>query len=117
MGSLYIRPDRWLVIGPTQNGPQLWQTGGEMALWTSTDLGQTWTLTRQITTHSLYNHTYARRPLNAKDPFFAFWADGDPTRVTPSRLYFSNSEGTRVWRLPYDMPTLSEPPQEVFFGN
>jgi hypothetical protein len=113
MGSLYIQPDRWLIIGPTQNGPQLWQAGGEMALWSSQDLGQTWTMVRQITTNSVYNHTYARRPLNAKDPFFVFWGDGDPTQFTPSRLYFGNSDGTRVWQLPYDMPTLFASPQEV----
>lgn len=114
-GSLYIRPDKWLIIGPTQPGPQLWQAGGEMALWTSLNQGQTWTMTRQITTNSIYNHTYARRPLNAKDPFFAFWADGDPTQVTPSRLYFSNSQGTNVWQLPYDMPTPMATPQPVGF--
>ncbi len=113
MGSLYIQPDRWLIIGPTQNGPQLWQTGGEMALWSSTDQGQTWAMTRQITTNSVYNHTYARRPLNARDPFFAFWADGDPTQVTPSRLYYGNSDGTKVWQLPYDMPAPFASPQEV----
>lgn len=116
MGSLYVRPDRWLVIGPTQPGPQVWQTGGEMALWTSTDVGQTWTLTRQITTHSLYNHTYARRPLNATDPFFVFWADGNPTNVTPSRLFFSNADGTQVRQLPYDMPGFWQTPAQVPFG-
>jgi len=73
----------------------------------------TWTMLRQITTNSVYNHTYARRPLNAKDPFFAFWADGDPTQLTPSRLYFGSSDGTHVWQLPYDMPTLLASPQEV----
>ncbi len=115
MGSLYIQPDRWLIIGPTQNGPQLWQAGGEMALWSSLDQGLTWTMLRQITTNSVYNHTYARRPLNAKDPFFVFWADGDPTQFSPSRLYFSNSDGTRVWQLPYDMPTPLARPQEISF--
>jgi hypothetical protein len=69
MGSLYIRPDRWVVIGPTQTGPQAWQAGGEMAIWSSFDQGQNWAMTRQITTNSFYNHTYARRPLKAKDPF------------------------------------------------
>lgn len=116
-GSLYIQPDRWLIIGPTEGGPQFYQTGGEMALWSSVDQGLTWTMDRQITTNSLYNHTYARRPVKAKDPFFAFWADGDPTQVTPSRLYFSNSEGTQVWQLPYDMPALFSMPQEVTSGN
>ena len=110
MGSLYIRPDRWIVIGPTQTGPQAWQAGGDMALWTSSDQGQTWAMTRQITTNSVYNHTYARRPLKAKDPFSVFWADGDPTQVTTSRLYFSNLEGTNVWQLPYDMaPPIATP--------
>ncbi|MBP7826470.1 MAG: BNR-4 repeat-containing protein [Verrucomicrobia bacterium] len=113
MGSLYVLADRWVVIGPTQPGPQAWQTGGEMALWTSDDLGATWTLTRQITTNSLYNHTYARRPLNAADPFSVFWADGDPTQVTPSRLYFSNLEGTEVRQLPYVMPTLWATPERL----
>lgn len=114
MGSLYIQSDRWLIIGPTQTGPQAYQTGGEMALWSSVDEGQTWTMLRQITTNSTYNHTYARRPLNAADPFFAFWADGDPTQVTPSRLYFGDSTGTNVWQLPYDMTAPSGTPQKVF---
>lgn len=113
MGSLYILPDRWVIIGPTQPGPQAWQTGGELALWTSTDLGRTWTLTRQITTNSLYNHTYARRPLRATDPFSVFWADGDPKQLSPSRLYFANLEGTQVRRLPYHMPTLWATPELV----
>ena len=115
MGSLYIRSNRWLIIGPTQNGPQVWQTGGEMALWSSQDLGATWAVVRQITTNSVFNHTYARRPLNAKDPFFAFWADGDPTKESPSRLYFSNSEGNRVWQLPYDMDSPDAAPREIAF--
>lgn len=115
MGSLYIRPDRWLIIGPTQNGHQVWQTGGEIALWSSLDQGQTWSMTRQITTNSVYNHSYARRPLNAKDPFFAFWSDGNSTNFSPCRLYFSNSDGSRVWRLPYDMDSEVATPQEITF--
>ena len=115
MGSLYIQPDRWLIIGPTQNGPQVWQTGGEMALWSSQDQGQTWTMVRQITANSASNHSYARRPLNARDPFFVFWADGDPTQLGPSRLYFSNSDGTQVRQLPYDMPALLAVPQAVSY--
>lgn len=115
MGSLYILPDKWLIIGPTQTGLQVWQTGGEMALWTSLNQGQTWTITRQITANSLYNHTYARRPLNAKDPFFVFWADGNATNLSPSRLYFGNSAGTQVWQLPYNMPSLLATPQALSF--
>ena len=29
--------------------------------------------------------------------------DTDPTRLSPSRLYFSDSSGERVWQLPYEM--------------
>jgi hypothetical protein len=102
-GSLYLQADRWLIIGPTEPGPQFHGTGGEMVLWSSVNQGLTWTKDRQITTNSIYNHTYARRPLHAKDPFFAFWADGDPDQFSPSRLYFGDSTGTNVWQLPYDM--------------
>lgn len=102
-GSLYLQADRWLIIGPTEPGPQFHGAGGEMALWSSVNQGLTWTKDRQITTNSVYNHTYARRPLHAKDPFFAFWADGDPDQFSPSRLYFGDSTGTIVWQLPYDM--------------
>jgi hypothetical protein len=61
-----------------------------------------------LTSGSEFNHSYARRPLNARDPFFAFWADGDPGKLSPSRLYFADSTGKRVWRLPYTMPEGSE---------
>ena len=42
--------------------------------------------------------------MNARDPFFAFWADGNPAKLSPSRLYFTDSTGKRVWRLPYTFP-------------
>jgi hypothetical protein len=71
-------------------------------------------MTRQITANSVFNHSYARRPLNARDPFFAFWADGDPTRETPSRLYFGDAEGKRVWQLPYDMDSTNAVPRQAF---
>lgn len=116
-GSLYIRPDRWLVIGPTQTGPQVYQTGGEVAVWQSLNEGATWQMVRQITTNSVYNHTYARRPVNAADPFSVFWADGDPITVTPSHLFFGNLDGTRVWQLPYDSSAVLSSPEEVFFGK
>ncbi len=110
MGSLYLTKDRWLVVGPTQPGPQPYHGGGEIAFWQSRDQGDTWTMTQQVTHDSPQNHNYARRPLNARDPFFVLWADGDPTGLSPSRLYFSDSTGRRVWRLPYAMSEdLAEP--------
>jgi hypothetical protein len=104
MGSLYVQRDQWLVIAPTDVGPQKWGTGGEMVLWSSRDEGKTWTRQRNVTDKSEFNHSYARRPLNAKDPFFALWADGNPDKISPSRIYFSDSTGQKVFRLPYTFP-------------
>lgn len=102
MGSLYVEDDTWTLIGPTETGPQKWQCGGEMAVWVSENQGESWSKTKQITENSEFNHTYARAPLNAADPFYVFWADGDPAEISPSRLYFSNSAG-EYWKLPYNM--------------
>jgi hypothetical protein len=69
-------------------------------------------MTTQLTRDSKRNHNYARRPLGAQDPFFVFWADGDPTRLSPSSLYFADSSGRKIWRLPYTMDQpLAEPEQ------
>lgn len=111
MGSLYVAGDEWRVIAPTDPGPQPWGTGGEMVLWVSRDEGRTWERRRTITQGSEFNHSYARRPIGARDPFFAFWADGNPDRFSPSRMYFTDSTGTRVWRLPYTMTGDSAEPE------
>ncbi len=103
MGSLYLTDSSWYVIGPTKKGPQEWAAGGEIAIWESLDQGLSWTMLDQITKNSHYNHTYVRRPLNAKSPFLFYWADGDPTRFSQSHLYFGDISG-QFWKLPYDMP-------------
>ncbi len=108
MGSLYVLKDEWLVIAPTDVGPQKWGTGGDMVLWASRDEGRTWTRRQPVTQGSEFNHSYARRPVNARDPFFAFWADGNPDQPSPSRLYFSDSTGKNVFRLPYTFPAGAE---------
>jgi hypothetical protein len=103
-GSLYIEPDgTWRVIAPTEPGPQPYNPGGEMVLWTSTDEGQTWSRVKQLTRNSLRNHTYARRPLNAHSDFYALWADGNGREPSESSLYFTNQHGDHVWRLPGKM--------------
>ena len=71
-------------------------------MWQSGDKGKTWKRVKTLTANSPYNHGYVRRPLNAKDPFFGFWADGNPERITRSTLYFTDSKGN-VYSLPYDM--------------
>ena len=117
MGSLYLSGNRWRVIIPSTEGAQPYHAGGEMTLWESVDEGQNWQLARQITTGSSRNHNYARRPLGVRDPFYAFWADGDPTRFGESHLYFTDSTGQRVWRLPYDMTTQWAVPETVRFAE
>jgi hypothetical protein len=103
MGSLYIEKDLWRIIGPTETGPQRYGTGGEMALWESTDKGKTWKKKLDLTKNSSRNQMYARRPLDPHPDFYALWADGDPDKLSPSELYFCNKKGDKVWKLPYTM--------------
>lgn len=93
---------------------QRWGTGGEMALWESQDAGESWSKIRDVTWDSPRNHKYARRPVNAHPDFHAFWADGHPDVQSPSHLYFTNRDGSEVWRLPYTMEEASERPERVF---
>lgn len=103
MGSLYLEEDgTWRIIGPTQPGPQPYNPGGEMAMWVSKDSGRTWKMVRQLTANSPYNHTYARRPLNAQPDFYAFWADGHGREPSQSSLYFCDKQGN-VRVLPREM--------------
>jgi hypothetical protein len=110
MGSLYIEKDIWRIIGPTEPGPQKYGTGGEMAMWTSKDMGITWEKILLLTNNSLRNNSYARRPLNANEAFYALWADGDADELSESHLYFSNKTGDKVYELPYEMKNEFEKP-------
>lgn len=104
MGSLYIDGgEPWRIIGPTEPGPQLHGTGGEIAIWVSGDHGLTWRKEKDITGDGERNHSYVRRPVNAHPDFYGFWADGNPDRSSQSHLYFTNKAGSAVWRLPRKM--------------
>jgi hypothetical protein len=103
MGSLYITSNEWRIIGPTEPGPQKFGTGGEIALWISKDEGVTWSRSLNITSNSVRNNSYARRPLNAQKDFYCYWADGDADKPSISQLYFTNEKCNHVWVLPYDM--------------
>lgn len=114
-GSLYVESDtQWRIIGPTEVGPQPYNPGGEVAMWLTEDEGKSWTMVKQMTKNSSYNHTYVRRPVNANPQFYGFWADGHGREPSISRLYFCNQKGD-VFRLPFDMegdmakPELIEP--------
>lgn len=110
MGSLYVEHGKWRIIGPTEPGPQHYGTGGEIAIYQSTDEGQHWKKERTVTSNSKYNHSYVRRPVNANHEFYAFWADGDADHLSPSHLYFCNKKGYRVFQLPYEMKDAAETP-------
>ncbi|HRH99150.1 MAG TPA: BNR-4 repeat-containing protein [Prosthecobacter sp.] len=111
-GSLYIEDDgTWRIIAPTETGPQAGNPGGEMVMWTSSNEGATWTKVKQLTHDSVCNHTYARRPLHAHPAFYALWADGHGREPSMSSLYFTDREGTQVWRLPTMMDADSAKPE------
>jgi len=103
MGSLYIEKNCWRIIGPTEAGPQRYGTGGEIAMWISRDEGVTWMKLRNITQQSMRNNSYVRRPVNANRNFYAFWADGNADKFSESHLWFSNKNGKKVYKLPYEM--------------
>jgi hypothetical protein len=113
-GEMQIAPDgSWRLMAPTDPGPTPFMTGGEVVLWTTTDQGVTWTRVRNVTDHSPLNNTFVRIPENAQDDFYAYWADGDPTKLSDCHLYFTNREGTHVWRLPTTMTTDTAKPEQI----
>jgi len=113
-GCLHVEEDGlWRIIGPTETGPQPYNTGGEVAVWTSSDHGATWRRERLVTRNSPYNHSYVRRPVAAHPDFYAFWADGHARRVSDSRLYFCDKTGQRVFRLPPLMTSDRAEPEEL----
>lgn len=117
MGSIYIEKDGlWRIIGPTEPGPQRYNPGGEVAMWTSSDQGEHWTKIKQVTTGSSFNHGYCRRPVNANPEFYAIWADGDARRPSSSRLYFCDREGN-VRMLPPEMTSDMAKPEPVPLGK
>ena len=113
LGSIYTTGKEWKIIGPSDAGPQKYGTGGEMVLWTSSNEGKTWVKSANITSNSIYNNIYAKRPFQAHDDFYAFWADGDVEKRSVSHLYFTNSRGDKVWVLPYNMKKNFEKPVRI----
>lgn len=110
-GSLSIEPDGvWRIIAPTDPGPQPYGAGGQMVMWTSADRGATWTRVRQLTAADDFNHTFARRPVRARDDFYALWADGHSRQPSESRLYFTSRSGDHVWQLPETMTADAQKP-------
>jgi hypothetical protein len=113
MGSIYTGEDVWKIIGPSEPGPQKYGTGGEMAVWTSPDKGESWIKSADLTSHSKYNNSYARRPFKAEKEFYSFWADGDAEKLSVSRLYFTNMKCNKVWVFPFEMKKDFEKPVRI----
>ena len=114
MGSLVVEKGQpWRLIAPTAPGPQKQGTGGEVILWERKAPGS-WKPVKAITHHSPRNHAYVRRPLDAHPDFAAFWADGNPDRLSPSLLYFTDREGSGVWQLPETMEGPTAPPLRLY---
>ena len=101
-GSIWVDGRTWTVIAPTGPGPQRWGQGGEVESWVSRNQGKSWKKALRYTANSPMNHCYVRRPVDGKDPFWCFWADGSADVFSISRLYFGDSKGN-VYRLPYEM--------------
>ena len=100
-GVIIDEKGEWRIVGPTGTGPQPYNTGGEMVLWTSGDQGKNWKA-KSMTANSKLNHSYARRPVHVHDDFYAFWADGHGRQRSVSHLYFSDKKGN-VYQLPAQM--------------
>lgn len=113
----------------SEDGPRTWTT----ARWTGAawkirpvitsdnnyDMGSlyiendgTWRKVRQLTSNSRFNHTYVRHPLNARDGFYGFWADGHGRGPSSSSLYFCTKAG-EVYRLPARMTEEFAEPEKV----
>jgi hypothetical protein len=112
-GSLYVEPDgTWRVIAPTDPGPQPDSTGGAVVIHASVDQGQTWRREAPWLIENGRNQTYVRRPLDAHEGFYAYWADGNALERSESSIYFGTKEGG-IFRLPREMTTDHAPPEPV----
>lgn len=102
-GSLWTDNQKeWTIIIPSDEGPQPLGAGGELVRWVSRNEGKSWKRAGTVTSGSERNHGYVRRPQDAHEGFYAFWADGNPDKVSACRLYFSTKDG-QVFQMPYDM--------------
>ena len=103
-GALWIEPDgAWRVIAPTEPGAFPYTTGGDLVMWLSRNEGRTWKKRKRLTAAKDRNHGYVRKPVNAHPDFYAIWADGKTLGPSASSLYFTNMDGSAVWRLPTKM--------------
>lgn len=116
-GQLYLEHDGWKLIAPTDPGPSPNWTGGDVVVWTSPNEGATWNRIKTLTHDPLLHHNFVRQPINANPQFYAFWADGDPRKPSDSHLYFTDQQGSHVWKLPEAMTDEFATPQVVEWAH
>ena len=104
------------LVGSFEDGPQGYNTGGEISQWISRDFGRTWSKEYQLTEGSLYNQCFPRRTVDASPDFYAFWADGSGREKSISNLRFSTKDG-KVFELPRKMTKDWEAPSIVRDAN
>ena len=90
------------LVGSFEDGPQAFNTGGEISQWLSRDDGATWQKEFQLTEKSAVNQCFPRRTINASPEFYAFWAEGNGREKSISTLRFSTKDG-KVYALPREM--------------
>ncbi len=112
-GPIYTSAREWKIIAPTNTGPSENRTGGELVQWVSRDEGKYWEKSVEITSASIRNNSFPRRPQNANKEFYSFWVDGDPDKFSPSQLYFTNQNCDKVWILPFIMKKDFERPERI----
>ena len=100
------------LVGSFEDGPQEYNTGGEISQWISRDAGKTWFKEFQLTQKSAVNQCFPRRTINANPEFYAIWAEGDGRKPSSSQLRFSTKEGA-VYELPREMQNDWESPTLV----
>ncbi len=64
------------------------------------------------TRYSLQPHL-SEEPANAQPDFYAIWADGDTLKPSESNLFFTDKNGSTVWRLPAKMTAEFARPEKV----
>ncbi|MBR5760379.1 MAG: BNR-4 repeat-containing protein [Thermoguttaceae bacterium] len=105
LGMFYMEEsDKGVIrlIGCLDDGPQAYNTGGEVSQWVSRDNGKTWEKEFQLTEKSAVNQCFPRRTIDASPDFYAFWATGNGREKSISTLRFSTKDG-KVYELPRKM--------------
>ena len=90
------------LVGSFEDGPQAYNTGGEISQWVSRDNGKSWQKEFQLTENSPVNQCFPRRTIDASPEFYAFWATGNGREKSISTLRFSTKDG-KVYELPREM--------------